>query len=115
MGKHASINPRRGVGKYAPRHSSRRQCPPDFAKVYLDIGWDGIEDHFGAHWEQIRRWIEECGGEKLRRARMRVVKLRKARGMTRGHNLGGTDDLPAQALAELELPEPGLPFEGNAS
>jgi hypothetical protein len=46
-----------------------RPCPPDFRAVYLAIGWDGIEEHFGANWRTIARWIKESGGDELIAAR----------------------------------------------
>lgn len=49
-----------------------RPCPRDFREVYLEMGWDGIEDHYHASWRCIRRWIDECGGEELREARRLV-------------------------------------------
>lgn len=49
-----------------------RPCPADFRDRFLEMGWDGIEDHYGTNWRIIRRWIEECGGDELRAARRAV-------------------------------------------
>lgn len=49
-----------------------RPCPSDFRDRFLEMGWDGIEDHYNANWRCIRRWIDECGGETLRAERRAV-------------------------------------------
>lgn len=49
-----------------------RPCPRDFRETFLEMGWDGIEDHYHANWRCILRWINECGGEELREARRQV-------------------------------------------
>lgn len=54
-----------------------RPAPADFREVYLRMGWDRkIEEHYRAHWQTIRRWIEECGGEELRQARAAITGYR---------------------------------------
>ena len=65
---------RKAVGILLPDGITRpyRPCPRDFRAVFLEIGWDGIEDHYRTNWRIIRRWIEECGGEELRAARRAV-------------------------------------------
>jgi hypothetical protein len=50
-----------------------RPCPPDFREVFLEMGWDGIVDHYRTNWRCIRRWIEESGGEELRAARRAIT------------------------------------------
>ncbi len=49
-----------------------RPCPPDFADRFVEMGWDGIDEHYRTNWRCIRRWIEECGGEELRAKRRAV-------------------------------------------
>ena len=49
-----------------------RPCPRDFRERFLEMGWDGIEDHYRTNWRCIRRWIEEAGGEALREERRAV-------------------------------------------
>jgi hypothetical protein len=49
-----------------------RPAPKDFRDIYLRLGWDGIEEHYGTNSRCIARWIEECGGEELRQARAAV-------------------------------------------
>lgn len=51
-----------------------RPCPRDFRETYLQIGWDGIEDHYHANSRCIARWVEESGGEELRRARSAITR-----------------------------------------
>lgn len=46
-----------------------RPCPSDFRETFLELGWDGIDEHYHTNWRVIRRWIEEAGGEKLRAER----------------------------------------------
>jgi hypothetical protein len=50
-----------------------RPCPADFRERYLEMGWDGIEDHYRTGWLLIRRWIDESGGEELRAARRAIT------------------------------------------
>ena len=49
-----------------------RSCPHDFRARFLEMGWDGIDEHYRTNWRVIRRWIEECGGDELRAARREV-------------------------------------------
>lgn len=51
-----------------------RPLPGDFRERYLEMGWDGIEEHYRTNWRVIRRWIEEAGGDELREARAKVSK-----------------------------------------
>lgn len=46
-----------------------RPLPADFAEVYVKMGWDGIDEHYGTNWRVIRRWIEIAGRDKLIAAR----------------------------------------------
>lgn len=50
-----------------------RPCPRDFREIYLQMGWDGIEDHYRTNWRVIRRWIEESGGDDLRAERRQIT------------------------------------------
>lgn len=51
----AALNlPDGGVRPYRPK-------PADFRAVYVSMGWDGIDEHYGTNWRVIRRWIEEEG------------------------------------------------------
>lgn len=50
-----------------------RAKPADFRDRYLEMGWDGIEDHYATNWRVIRRWILEEGREQLRADRAAVV------------------------------------------
>lgn len=52
-----------------------RPAPPDFADVFVhQHGWGrAIEDHFHVSTRTVHRWIDECGGEELRRRRREVT------------------------------------------
>jgi hypothetical protein len=50
-----------------------RDPPADFRDRYLEMGWDGIDEHYRTNWRVIRRWIEDCGGDELRRARAELT------------------------------------------
>jgi hypothetical protein len=51
-----------------------REPPCDFREVFLRLGQSKeIEDHYRTNWRCIRRWIEECGGDELRRERAAVT------------------------------------------
>jgi hypothetical protein len=54
-----------------------RPCPPDFVEVYLQIGWDGIEDHYRAHKLVIKRWVAENGGDALKARRREAVRSKR--------------------------------------
>ena len=71
------------------RKERARPCPPDFRKVYLDIGWDGIEEHFGTSSRVIARWVDECGGDELRAARADIVRQRGRHETHRVNYAGG--------------------------
>jgi hypothetical protein len=49
-----------------------RPCPSDFRERFIEMGWDGIEDHYRTNWRIIRRWIEQSGGDQLRAERRLV-------------------------------------------
>jgi len=49
-----------------------RPCPSDFRDRFLEMGWDGIEDHYHTNTRVIRRWIEQSGGDELRAERRKV-------------------------------------------
>lgn len=55
-----------------------RPKPADFREVYIAMGWDGIEEHFGTNWRVIRRWIEMEGRAGLIDARAAFVEARRA-------------------------------------
>lgn len=50
-----------------------RPCPRDFRERYLEMGWDGIAEHYRTNWRCIMRWIDECGGEALRAERRAIT------------------------------------------
>ena len=52
----------------------RRPCPRDFRETYIRLGWDGIVEHYRANWRCIRRWINECGRDELKKARAGYVR-----------------------------------------
>lgn len=56
-----------------PTRKIIRHCPDDFVETYLRIGWDGIELHYRAHKDTIKRWVMECGGDDLKARRAAVV------------------------------------------
>lgn len=50
-----------------------RPCPADFREVFLRLGQSKeIEEHYHTNWRVIRRWIEECGGDRLRAERRKI-------------------------------------------
>lgn len=50
-----------------------RPCPADFRERFLEMGWDGIDEHYRTNWRVIYRWIEECGGDALRAERFAIA------------------------------------------
>jgi hypothetical protein len=72
-----------------------RPCPPDFRERFLEMGWDGIDEHYRTNWRVIYRWIEQCGGEALRAERRALSggtarpKLRRAKRYVLGRTLTG--------------------------
>jgi len=48
---------------------SYRPMPKDFVDVYVRLGINGAKAHFRAHFRSVDRWIEQCGGDELRRQR----------------------------------------------
>ena len=50
-----------------------RPMPKDFRERFLEMGQSKeLEEHYHTNWRVIRRWIEEAGGDELRRARYAV-------------------------------------------
>lgn len=54
-----------------------RPKPADFRARYIEMGWDGIDEHYGTNWRCIRRWIMEEGREELQEARAAHVKAQR--------------------------------------
>ncbi|WP_066795102.1 hypothetical protein [Sphingomonas soli] len=51
-----------------------RPCPVDFREVFLRLGQcKEIEEHYATNWRIIIRWIEQSGGDDLRRERARLI------------------------------------------
>jgi hypothetical protein len=51
-----------------------RACPPNFREVFLRLGWGkAINEELSANYRCIARWIEESGGEELRRERAAIT------------------------------------------
>lgn len=46
-----------------------RPRPKDFEEKFVEHGWDGIREALGAHGRQIKRWLVECGEDRLIAAR----------------------------------------------
>lgn len=55
-----------------------RPKPANFREIYVQMGWDGIEDHFGTNWRVIRRWIEMEGRAGLIAERAAYVEEQRA-------------------------------------
>lgn len=60
-----------------------RPVPPDFFEVYVQMGWDGLDEYYRTNWRVIRRWITLVGREKLRKARNAHVIERRAENRAR--------------------------------
>lgn len=55
-----------------------RPKPDDFRDRYIEMGWDGLDEHYRCNWRCIRRWIDEEGREDLVAARADAVRRRAA-------------------------------------
>lgn len=50
-----------------------RPLPADFRERFLELGQGKeIEEHYRTNWRVVRRWIEEAGGDALRKERYRL-------------------------------------------
>jgi len=58
---------------------SREAAPPPegFRNRFIQDGWRGIENYYGARTSVNRKWIALCGGQELREARNNFLKERK--------------------------------------
>lgn len=67
-----------------PRHNDTglvrpyRPKPDDFRDRYIEMGWDGLDEHYRCNWRCIRRWIDEEGRADLVAARADAVRRRAA-------------------------------------
>lgn len=50
-----------------------RPVPSDFRESYIRLGWQGVTTRYRVHARCIARWIEQCGGDDLRRERSHVT------------------------------------------
>jgi hypothetical protein len=48
---------------------SPRPCPDDFEQVLVEIGRLACEEHYGVGRVTVNRWLEECGKDRLLKAR----------------------------------------------
>lgn len=55
-----------------------RPKPADFRERYIEMGWDGIDEHYQTNWRVIRRWILEEGASELRADRAAAVRASAA-------------------------------------
>lgn len=56
-----------------------RPKPSDFRATYIEMGWDGIDEHYGTNWRVIRRWIEQEGRDDLIAARAAHVEAERSK------------------------------------
>jgi hypothetical protein len=54
-----------------------RAKPADFRERYIEMGWDGIDEHYRTNWRVIRRWILEEGRDGLKAARSAHVRAKQ--------------------------------------
>ena len=54
-------------------------CPSGFRDIFIREGWRGVELEFGAHTALNKRWLAECGGERLKEERQAYLQERSAR------------------------------------
>jgi hypothetical protein len=47
----------------------RRRCPPDFEITFIMLGFNECRRRYHANFRLISRWIDECGRERLTKAR----------------------------------------------
>ena len=59
-----------------PGHQ-RKPCPPGFAEVFIVGGWRGVEAAFGSRTDCNKRWVQECGGDKLKARRLEYLAARQ--------------------------------------
>lgn len=64
MTEHAPIKRKPDTGLIRPY----RDRPADFDAVFVEMGWDGIDEHYRTNWRCIRRWVD-AGGDALAEAR----------------------------------------------
>jgi hypothetical protein len=69
--RQAWLEPRRARARerWAKPSPRRRPKPSDFRTIYIQMGWDGIMDHYGCSRDCVSRWIEEEGRDDLFAAR----------------------------------------------
>ena len=53
--------------------------PPRFREIFIEEGWRGVELEFGSRTSCNKRWVEECGGIRLKQERLTFLKERSAR------------------------------------
>lgn len=82
MGVETQVKPRKWdtglVRPYRPK-------PADFRERYIEMGWDGIDEHYQTNWRVIRRWIDEEGREELSAARTEHVRAKQKAEHSRRH------------------------------
>jgi hypothetical protein len=85
-----------------------RPCPPDFRETYIRMGWDGIDEHYRTNYRCIARWVQECGGDELRRERSQVTGL-----PMRSHNRSNRYTAAANRIGGGDSAGPRVPSSGT--
>jgi hypothetical protein len=82
--------------------------PPDFPAMFVELGWEAIEDHYGTNQRAIRRWLREAGeADLIGRRRGYLRRMYAARGMTA---IPGPKPGARLGLTEMRVTDPALQF-----
>lgn len=56
-----------------------RPVPVDFPDTFIRVGWGGIEKHYRVHAKTVKRWLQICDYDALRKRRAEYVKQQRAK------------------------------------
>jgi hypothetical protein len=80
--------------------------PPDFAEMFVRLGWEEIEEHYATGQRVVRRWLRQVGeADLIQRRRAYVRKFYAAMGQS---NVRGRK--PKLGTPEMRGDDPALAY-----
>lgn len=65
-----------------------RRCPPDFEIAYVSLGLKECQRRYRTTFRVVRRWLDECGSERLTELRRKEIEIRDPEKQINRHDIG---------------------------
>ena len=98
------VNQPKFTARYGLTSTPHRDIPYDFAERYAKIGWR-VEFHYWISRALARKWIDECGREKLMKAWADWLAVNPRNNGGNGHRVRDRSTIPGQLKPWRPCPE----------